>query len=86
MIRKPVTKYSYATHLLELGVELRYIPTDAWTSQPETTMIYTHVSTRKKQDMVNPFNELVQDELKQLRANRTSISSKGTIIPENILG
>jgi hypothetical protein len=36
--------------------------------------------------MVNPFDELVEDELKKLRDKRTLISTKNTIIPENITG
>ncbi len=49
-------------------------------------MIYKHVSTGKIQSMVIPFDELVEDELKQLRDKRTLISTKSTIIPENIMG
>ena len=34
---------SYATHLLESGIEIRYIQVLLGYSKPETTMIYTYV-------------------------------------------
>jgi hypothetical protein len=64
----------------------RYIQVVPGHHKPKTIMIYKHVSTGKIQDMVNPFDELVEDELKKLRDKRTLISTKNTIIPENITG
>lgn len=58
-INKRVTphtlRHSYATHLLENGVDIRYIQTLLGHSRPETTMIYTHV---KRQDLMNISNPL----------------------------
>ncbi len=58
-IKKNVTphtlRHSYATHLLENGVDIRYIQSLLGHAKPETTMIYTHV---KRKDLMNIQNPL----------------------------
>jgi integrase/recombinase XerD len=63
-VRKPATvhslRHSYATYLLEAGVQLRLIQEILGHSSPRTTAIYTHLTGEVRAQLVNPLQALTQ--------------------------
>lgn len=53
-------RHSYATHLLENGVDIRYIQSLLGHAKPETTMIYTHVRRKDLMEIQNPLDVALQ--------------------------
>lgn len=58
-------RHSYATHMLENGIDIRYIQELLGHSKPETTMIYTHVSKKDMLRIVSPLDVTVKEMLEK---------------------
>ena len=54
-------RHSYATHLLEAGVQLLLIQEILGHRSPRTTTIYTHLTDQVRAQVIGPVQALVQD-------------------------
>lgn len=80
-IKKRVTphtlRHSYATHMLENGIDIRYIQTLLGHSKPETTMIYTHVSRKDVLRIESPLDVTVKEMRQTSKEHENMLLSRG---------
>ena len=83
-IKKRVTphvlRHSYATHLLENGVDLRYIQVLLGHAKPETTMIYTHVAQKDITQIESPLDKAVASITKTNKGSQKVLLSGNRIL------
>jgi len=58
-------RHCYATHLLESGVDLKYVQELLGHSRPETTQIYLHVTQKKLMAVSSPLDTLLEEAEKE---------------------
>ncbi len=68
-------RHCYATHMLENGVDLRYIQELLGHAKPETTMVYTHVAKKDIMQIPNPLDVAIKGYMESDKSNKKVLLS-----------
>ncbi|WP_411895192.1 tyrosine-type recombinase/integrase [Winogradskyella sp. A2] len=74
-----VLRHSYATHLMENGVDLRHIQLLLGHAKPETTMIYTHVAHKDLMQISSPLDTTIEALTKSQKQSQEVLLSRNII-------
>ena len=75
----PMLRHSYATHIPGNVMEIRCLQKLLGHTSPETTMIYTHLTTKQLTDMKSPLDNIVE----KLSGIKCSLLTKRSGYPVN---
>ncbi|MDA9339612.1 site-specific integrase [Polaribacter sp.] len=78
-------RHSYATHLLENGVDIRYIQSLLGHAKPETTMIYTHVKRKDLMEIQNPLDIALKKQNEKEKEKKNVLLSRSIDPKINII-